>query len=276
MAKAGSTWLARSRPQGARSLTEADYLGWDGCTRGGLGVGARLGFHLARPMRLLPAILLTAVLFSGCSGVPPETLIPLQGGETAGGLTLGVDLNGKPNPDIGMWFSGGLGRGVDASVGVDVPLGLMVGGPRMVVAPLRGLFPGLSLRKTFDSGVGVGIGSGSRFLFVPSDSSGSVPHVSTAGVFVTTATPTDQTMQGRATLHLGYAQIRRPNTLATQRGLALHGVGTGGPAIAMADTARAILAVRVQAGAFIWPRPSLVQGPTLGLTAQMVDVAELD
>lgn len=222
---------------------------------------------------LVTCLLVVTLVFAGCSGLPPDTLIPLQGGESVVGVSLGVDLDGRPNPDVSMWLGAGLGRGVDASFGVDIPIALMIGGPRMVAAPAVGFFPGLSVRKTFDNGFGVGLGSGSRFLFIPSDSSSSIPHIGTAGLFVTTATPTDQTMQGRATLHVGYAEVRRPNATATQRGLAVHLAGQLGPAIAMADTARAVLAVWGQAGTFVWPQRGLVQGPTLGLTGQVVEVS---
>ena len=219
-------------------------------------------------------LLLLAVAVAGCSGLPPDTLVPLQGGEGAAGLTLAVDLDGAPNPDVNVWVAAGLGGGVDAALGVDVPLALMIAGPRAVALPLTGAFPGIAVRKTFDNGLGIGVGSASRLLFIPGDSSGVVPHVSTLGAFVTAATPRDQTMQGRATLHLGYAEVRRPNASTTQRGLAVHLAGQGGPAIAMADTARAVLAVRAHAGAFVWPQRGRVQGPTLGLTAQMTHLTD--
>ena len=229
------------------------------------------------PLATLAA--LSAVLLAGCSGLPPETLVPLQGGEAAAGLSLGVDLDGTPNPDVGVWAGVGLGRGVDAAVGLDVPMMLMAGGPAAVGLPGKGALPGLSLRKTFDNGIGVGVGSGSRLLFLPADSSAAIPRVSTAGVFVTTATAVDQTLQGRATLHVGYAEVRRPNAAATRRGLAVHVASQLGPAIAMADTARAVMAVQGRAGAFVWPHRGLVQGPTVGVIGQVVDVSgppELD
>ena len=76
-------------------------------------------------------------------------------------------------------------------------------------------------------------------------------------------------VQGRATLHVGYAQVRRPNTVAAERGLAVHVAGQAGPSMALGDTARVLVPIRIQGGAFVWPRRSVVQGPTFGLGAQM-------
>ncbi len=216
------------------------------------------------------ALLASALVLAGCSGLPPDTLVPLQGGETAGGVALAVDLGGAPNPDVSLWAGFGLGRGVDLAVGGDLPMGFAIGGPRAVLLPRAGLLPGLAVRKTFENGVGVGVGTGSRLLLIPSDSTANVPHVATAGAFVTTATAADQTAQGRVTLHIGYAEVLRPNARMT-RGVALHVAGQGGAAIALAETAPAVMAVRASAGAFVWPALAPVQGPTLGLTVQGVD-----
>lgn len=183
---------------------------------------------------------------------------------------LAVDLDGRHNPDLSLWASLGLGRGVDASLGLDVPAGLMIGGPWMLGAPAGGVFPGLAVRKTFDTGMGVGVGSSTRLLFLPADSSAAIPRVSTAGLFVTVATPAGQAMQGRATMHIGYAEVRRPNAATTTRGLAVHVAGQGGPVMALGDTARVVAGARAHAGTFVWPQRGRVHGPAVGLTVQAV------
>lgn len=218
--------------------------------------------------------LVALALLAGCSGLPPETLTPLQGGETAVGITVAADLGRLTSPEVGGWFGLGLGRGVDAAIGFDIPLGFVFAGPYAVRAPTLGMLPGLSLRKSFDNGLGVGIGSSSRHLFSARDTTGSIPHVATAGVFVTTVSPSDQTLLGRATLHVGYAEVIEPNALVARRGLAVHAAGQAGVGIAMADTARAVVALRAQAGMFVWPGRGRVQGPSLGLTGQIVDFNE--
>ena len=219
-------------------------------------------------MRLL--LLVAAASLTACSGLPPETLPALKGGEVVTGVTLAFDMQNRLNPDVGAWFGAGLGHGVDASIGVDLPAMLVISGPAAAGFPLLGIPPGLSVRKTFENGLGVGVGSGSRFLFTAGrDSSHAITHLSTAGVFVTTASREDRMVQGRATLHVGYAQVRRPNTAATERGLAVHVAGQAGPSMALGDTARVLVPIRIQGGAFVWPRRSVVQGPTFGLGAQM-------
>ena len=218
-------------------------------------------------------LVLACLALAACSGLPPETLTPLQGGEGVAGATVAVDLGQILSPEVSVWFGFGLGRGVDVAVGVDAPIALLMGAPGSVTLPLRGYPPGLMLRKSFDGGWGVGVGSGTRLLFPP-DSAVGLAHLATAGAFVTVASPPDETALGRATLHVGYAEVRRPNAGPTLRGLAVHVGGQGGVGIAMADTARAVVAARATAGAFVWPRRSVVLGPTVGVTGQIVDFGE--
>lgn len=228
-------------------------------------------------MRLVLAV--TAALLAGCSGLPPDTLLPLSRGDIAVGVHVGTDLTALKRPDVSMWVGAGLGRGVDVGVGIDAILGLLAGGPDAF-----GLFamqpPGLVVRKTWPSGVGVGIGTSTRLDFSRHDSLGP-GSVSTAGALVTVG-PRPGSWDGgplsaaRATAFVGLAAARTEfgrGSPAT-RGLAVLGSIQAGRYVADDDTVGVFAGGRVQTGVLVFSRRVRLDGPTLGAFVQTVTLPD--
>lgn len=220
---------------------------------------------------------LAALGLSACSGLPPETLVPLERGQAVAGLNVAVDLGEVRRPDVAGWFGVGVGGGVDVAVGVDVPLALMVGGLGAVNLDRHGMLPGLAIRKTWASGVGVGVGTSTRMDFSVPDSLGPGA-LSTAGAFVTVG-PRPGSWDGgagsggRATVSIGYAARRWSDEV--RHALAAHVSAQSGGVVWADDTTAAVVGPRAQVGAVLLPRLAPLHGPTVGLTVQAVDLPDL-
>lgn len=219
------------------------------------------------------ALLPFSLALAACSGMPPDTLPSLERGQVVAGVNLAFDLATPKSPDVAGWFGAGVGAGVDLAVGFDVPLGLMVGGPRTVGALGSPRPPGLALRKTWPNGVGVGVGSSTRIDFSAPDSLGPGT-VSSAGPFVTVGPPPragDGGLgAGRVTALLGYGWRDRANEEGPRRGIVVQASGQVGGLVAHDDTVRVAVVARAQGGAFLFPRPAPLHGPALGLGVQSV------
>jgi hypothetical protein len=225
------------------------------------------------PTRAALALCIAALAFSSCSGLPPDTLVPLERGQAAMGLNVAVDLRELRRPDVAGWFGIGLGEGVDVGIGLDVPLGLLAFGPRVGYPLGRGSLPGLVLRKTWANGVGVGVGTSTRTDFSLPDSLGLVA-LTTAGPFVTIGPrpgswDDGQGARGRVTAYVGYAQVRTDRSIAAS-GLAAHVGAQLGTYVSSSDSSLTFAAVRAQSGVVLLPRPALLHGPTVGATFQDV------
>ena len=219
---------------------------------------------------------LGALGLSAYSGLPPETLVPLERGQTVVGLNVAVDLGEVRRPDVAGWFGVGLGGGIDAAVGLDVPLALVFGGLRAAELDRHGLLPGLAVRKTWASGVGVGVGMSTRMDFSVLDSLGP-GRLSTAGAFVTAGPRPgswdgDRWSGGRATASVGYVELEHGGVV--RRGLAAHVSAQSGAVMASDDTTAVLVGPRAQAGVLLLPRLAVLHGPTVGLTAQVTELPE--
>ena len=147
--------------------------------------------------------LLAVLVLAGCSAVPPEPVVPLDGGVGAYGVTLDVPVRGPGTGGLSFWGGVGLGRGVDVAASVDAPVTLVanlgrIGRDGGVFAP-----PGLMVRKTFESDLGVGLGTAAAAeVFV--ESTGTGFHRMAVGPFVTVGGRGGDGLAGRASAHLVY------------------------------------------------------------------------
>ena len=224
-------------------------------------------------------VLAAAVLLAGCSGLPPDSLLPLARGDVAGGAHVGVDLARLKRPDVSAWVGVGLGRGVDVGVGADAIFGLMTTGPYAFPLFARQP-PGLVVRKTWASGLGLGVGTSTQLDVSPPDSLGPAV-LSTVGAIVTVGRRPGSWTGGpvgaaRATAFVGLGALRPGwgREVPTTRGLAVLGSVQAGRFIADDDTVAVFAGGRVQAGAFAAPRPAVLTGPTVGPFFQSVTLPD--
>lgn len=224
-------------------------------------------------MRLVLA--LTTVLLAGCSGLPPDTLMPLGRGDVAAGVHMGTDLTNLRHPDVSAWVGVGVGRGVDVGVGVDAMFALLAGGLDAFDLFARQP-PGLVVRKTWASGIGVGLGTSTRIDLSRADSLAPTS-VSTAGALVTLG-PRPGSWDGRprgaarATAFVGVATAHTDvgRSVPRAHGLALLGSLQAGRTVARDDTVGVFAGGRIQAGMLAFPRRVRLDGPTAGAFVQTV------
>ncbi|HEX8387243.1 MAG TPA: hypothetical protein VF576_13715 [Rubricoccaceae bacterium] len=222
-----------------------------------------------------PLALALAATLSACSGLPPDTLVPLGGGEVVSGVNVAVDLGALRRPDLAAWIGVGLGRGVDVAFGFDLPLLLISAGPANSAALLFGRPPGMAVRKTWPSGVGVGLGASTRLDATAVDSSGrSLASLSTVGPFVTVGPRSGAGGVARVTAQVVYARTQRDagQGVPVAHALAVQVGAQAGPRVALDDTSAVFVAGRAQAGLVLFPTRglTLLHGPTVGLTVQSV------
>lgn len=213
-------------------------------------------------MRML--LLVVAASLTACSGLPPQPVVPLGAGEGVLGLTIDVPVDRNADPGLSIWAGVGAGRGVDLAVSIDAPLTLVseLGATGRGERPY--VPPGILLRKSFESGAALGVGIASaRTPFENQPPSRGLVQM-TVGPFVSVGSPTAEAgVAGRASVHLVYqVQVTRDDSVSTsRRGLALFGVGAGGPVVA-AEEGSVVFGGRVTAGT--WLASPRAVGVTVG------------
>ncbi len=207
-------------------------------------------------------VLLASLVLAGCSGLPPESIIPLRAGEVAGGLTFDVPVSGGAPAGLSIWGGVGAGRGVDVAFSADAPFSLIAELGAFGRGDRPFLPPGLSVRKTFENGISGGVGIASARTPIQSVP----PHRGltwlTVGPFASIGSgDIEAPIVARATVRSVYEVRveRQDSTAETRRGIAVYGIAAVGPLI-RSDSGFVVPGVRVIVGG----RPRGAFGVTAG------------